>query len=78
VPIVSESDTSRDPQGVAEAAADDREAVDEIEVPGREGGPHDEEAMRAADGLEPDETTRETYDDMLRRGAEQKGEGRLP
>ncbi len=75
---MSEPDAPRDPQGVAEAAEDDRAAVENAEVPGREGGPQDEEAMRAADGLAPDETTRDTYDDMLRRGAEQEGEGRLP
>lgn len=75
---MSDSDTPRDSEAVTEAAQDDREAVEETMVPGRDGGPQDEEAMQAAEGLQPDETTSETYADMLRRGAEQKGEGRLP
>lgn len=71
------SDQPADARAVEEAATVDDEAVSGA-VPGRDGGPADEEAMAAAEGLEASESVQKAYGDMLERGAEQKGEGRVP
>ena len=38
----------------------------------------DDDAMRKADGLTVDEDVKESYRESTERGANQKGEGRLP
>jgi hypothetical protein len=68
--------TPGDPAGVHEAAAADHEALTSDR--GRDGGPQDADAMAAADDLSVDADVAREYDDMLERGAAQKGEGRLP
>src|SRR5438270_292997 len=45
---------------------------------GRDGGPQDEQDMAAADGLTADPQAASDYGDMLERGAQQRGEGRVP
>jgi hypothetical protein len=46
-------------------------------IPGRDGGPQDEEAMAAAEGLTAAPETARSYQEMLERGAAQRGEGRV-
>lgn len=62
---------------VDEAADVDRLAT-EGDVPGRDGGPQDRDAMKAADRLSTPSSVSEEYGDMLERGANQRGEGRVP
>jgi hypothetical protein len=71
------TDQPQDTEAVDEAAAVDRESV-ASDVPGRDGGPQDPDAMQAAEGLEAPKNVAESYDDMLQRGADHKGEGRVP
>jgi hypothetical protein len=70
------SDQTKDTTAVDEAAQADREAL--AEAAGRDGGPQDEKDMQAADGLTADASVSEEYADMLERGAQQHGEGRVP
>ncbi len=65
-----------DQTGIDEAAQADRDAVSD--GVGRDGGPHDAEAEAAADGLTASDDVAEEYGDMLERGAQQRGEGRVP
>jgi hypothetical protein len=58
-------DTVREERSEAKAKAD----------AGREPTPDEEEA---ADRNEPDERVAEHYEEMIERGADQEGEGRLP
>ena len=46
-------------------------------VPGRDGGPIDSDDMRAADGLEASPEAAAAYQDLLERGKEHAGEGRV-
>jgi hypothetical protein len=71
------SDKPQDTRAVDEAASADAQAA-QGDVKGRDGGPQDSDAMRAAEGLTASPEVAESYDDMLQRGAEQKGEGRVP
>ena len=70
------TETPQDPAGVEEAETIDQGAVDG-KVPGRDGGPVDEADMRAAEGLQAPEHTKRAYDEMLERGKNQRGEGRI-
>lgn len=63
-----------DTDGVDDAARVDHEAVEQ----GRDGGPQDEDDMRAADDLKPDAEVGRNYEEALERGAHQQGEGRVP
>jgi hypothetical protein len=70
------TDQPSDTTGIDEAADADHEALTgDI---GRDGGPQDPDDMAAADGLRADESVSEEYADMLERGANQHGEGRIP
>ena len=69
------SDQPSDPTAVNDAAEADQDAVSTGD--GRDGGPHDPSAEAAADGLSADPSVAEEYGDMLERGAQQRGEGRL-
>lgn len=71
------SDRPKDRRGVDDAVAADHEAVSGT-VPGRDGGPQDEQDMAAAEGLKASPETGKAYEEMLERGAHQKGEGRTP
>lgn len=69
------TDASTDRTAVDEAADADRDAM--LTQQGRDGGPIDENDMRAADGLAASPQTAESYDEMLERGRNQRGEGRI-
>jgi len=71
------NDQPKDRRGVDEAVGADHEAVSGT-VPGRDGGPQDEQDMAAAEGLTASKKTGKAYEEMLERGARQKGEGRTP
>jgi hypothetical protein len=71
------TDQPQDNAGVEEAAAADHDAVTG-DVAGRDGGPHDEKDMRAADGLSAPQSVSDEYGDMLEKGAQNRGEGRTP
>ena len=71
------TDQPEDPTAVDEAAAADHDAV-VGDVAGRDGGPHDDRDMRAADGLSTPQSVGDEYADMLEKGAKQRGEGRIP
>lgn len=71
------TDQPLDTPAVDEAAAADHVSVG-TDVPGRDGGPQDAEAMRDAEGLSASSEVSEAYEEMLERGAAQEGEGRLP
>ena len=71
------TDQPKDTTAVNEAADVDHAAVSP-DVEGRDGGPRDVDAMRAAEGLSTPQSVNEEYDDMLERGANQRGEGRVP
>jgi hypothetical protein len=71
------TDQPQDRTAVDEAADVDHAAVAR-DVPGRDGGPEDQAAMRAAEGLSTSPSVDEEYGDMLERGAQQRGEGRVP
>ena len=71
------SDQPQDRQSVDEATAADHASV-AGDVKGRDGGPQDDADMKAAEGLEAPKKTEQAYDEMLERGAHQKGEGRTP
>lgn len=71
------SDSGQDPRAVDEAAAADHDAV-AGDVAGRDGGPHDGDDMRAAEGLSSPQSVTDNYADMLDKGAKQRGEGRVP
>lgn len=47
------------------------------DVPGRDGGPVDPDDMRAAEGLQASPETAAAYEDLLERGKNQEGEGRI-
>ncbi len=77
---------SRGTVGITQAVADQTRPSDvtraeearEARAPADAGrGPTEEEA-RAADGHRPDPRTADHEEEMLRRGADQEGEGRLP
>lgn len=70
------SDMPDDTTAVDEAADADARAT-QGDVPGRDGGPVDEGDMQAADGLEASPSTARAYGEMLERGKDQKGEGRV-
>jgi hypothetical protein len=70
------TDQPSDQTGIDEATEADREAVSGDT--GRDGGPHDPDAEAAAEGLTASPSVADEYGDMLERGAEQQGEGRLP
>jgi hypothetical protein len=70
--------TDNDARGNANELEEDRQAAEGGPVPGRDGGPINEDDMAAADGLQTPKDAADTYEDMLERGAQQKGEGRLP
>ncbi|HVU72225.1 MAG TPA: hypothetical protein VHE83_04635 [Mycobacteriales bacterium] len=55
-------------------AAHDAEKLDE-QVKGADGGPIDEQDMKAADGLTTPPGVDKAYQEALERGAHQKGEG---
>ena len=65
-----------DQTAVDEAVDADREAM--AGGAGRDGGPHDADDMKAAEGLSADESVSQEYSDMLERGAQHEGEGRVP
>ena len=71
------TDRIDDTAAVDDAAAVDHDAV-AGDVAGRDGGPHDTDDMRAADGLSAPSAVSEQYSDILDKGAKQRGEGRLP
>lgn len=71
------SDQPKDHTAVDEAADIDHGAVSR-DVAGRDGGPQDQTAMQAAEGLSTPPSVEEDYSDMLERGAAQRGEGRVP
>jgi hypothetical protein len=56
----------------AESAATDEQ------VTSRDPGPIDEDAVRAADGLEVDPEVAENYQEQMERSTEVKGEGAIP
>jgi hypothetical protein len=56
------------------AAADAGRSADE-QVTGRSDGPIDADDMEAAEGLTASPETAEAYEEMVERGAKQKGEG---
>ncbi|ADP78527.1 hypothetical protein [Pseudofrankia inefficax] len=62
----------RNPDALAEAKEGRRR---DESVTGADGGPIDEEAMRAADGLTTTAAQDAAYREHLERGAHQKGEG---
>lgn len=69
------TDASPDHTAIEEAADADREAT--LTQQGRDGGPIDEDDMKAAEGLSVSPETAEHYDEMLERGRNQRGEGRI-
>ena len=71
--MVAERDV-RDTDAVDEAARVDRDAVEQ----GRDGGPQNDDDMRAADNLKPDREVSRNYEESLEHGANQQGEGRVP
>ncbi len=71
------TDQPQDKRAVDEASQADAPAAGGG-VPGRDGGPQDADDMRAAEGLSASQNVEQSYSDMLERGAEQKGEGRVP
>ncbi|HET7530292.1 MAG TPA: hypothetical protein VFJ98_04965 [Mycobacteriales bacterium] len=71
------SDQPQDNAAVDEAAAADHDAVTG-DLAGRDGGPQDEQDMRAADGLSAPQSVSDEYGDLLEKGAKQRGEGRVP
>jgi len=71
------TDQPQDHTGVDEAAQSDHDAVTG-DVAGRDGGPQDADDMRAADGLSAPQSVSDEYGDMLEKGAQQRGEGRVP
>lgn len=71
------ADQSSDTRAVEEAAQVDDDALEGV-PPGRDGGPVDEADMAAADGLRPSPDTAAAYQEALRQGARQRGEGRTP
>lgn len=58
-------------------AADDAAAVRD-DVPGRDGGPIDEDDMRAAEGLTPRPEVEDDYGEIIAKAAHTDGEGRIP
>lgn len=71
---MTESDfRTDDARAEAQAAATQDEAVK-----GRDAGPVDEDAIKAADGLTTRPGVKEHYQEMTDIGANAKGEGRLP
>jgi len=50
----------------------------EIRKDTRDAGPIDEDAVKAAEGLTPRPGVKEHYQEMTEKGANAKGEGRLP
>lgn len=70
------SDQPQDTTAVDKAADVDPLATDG-DVPGRDGGPQDRDAMKGAEGLSAPSSVGEEYGDMLERGANQRGEGRV-
>lgn len=70
------TDQPTDATAVDEAAQADQAAVSG--GAGRDGGPQDADDMAAADGLTADADVAKDYGDMLERGAQQRGEGRVP
>ena len=66
---------STDPAGIDR---EDEELALSDTVPGRDGGPIDEDDMAAADGLEASPETAENYEELIEKGAQSKGEGRVP
>lgn len=70
------TDQPADTTAVDEAARVDHAAVTE-DVAGRDGGPQDDDAMVAADGLPAPQSVADDYSDMIERGARQRGEGRV-
>jgi len=71
------TDQPQDHTGLDEAAQSDHDAVTG-DVAGRDGGPQDADDMRAADGLSAPQSVSDEYGDMLEKGAQQRGEGRVP
>ena len=71
------TDQPQDSTGVEEAAQADHDAVTG-DVAGRDGGPQDRDDMRAADGLSAPQSVSDEYGEMLEKGAQQRGEGRVP
>lgn len=71
------TDQPQDATAVNEADDVDRAAI-AGEVPGRDGGPQDRDAMQAAERLSAPSSVAEEYQEILERGANQRGEGRLP
>jgi hypothetical protein len=65
----------RDNDARVEAA--ESAAIDE-QVPGRDPGPIDEDAVREADRLEVDPEVAENYQEQMERSTEVKGEGQIP
>lgn len=62
---------------------DQSDAVDnandaDADVAKADAGPIDEDAMQAADGLTASKETEEHYTEMVERGANTEGEGRVP
>ncbi len=72
------TDHPQDTQAVDEASQADTQAAHGTTVPGRDGGPQNPDDMHVAEGLSATENVAESYHDMLQRGADQKGEGRVP
>ena len=70
------TDQTTDTTAVDEAAEADMAAV--AGGAGRDGGPQDADDMAAADGLTADGDVAKDYADMLERGAQHQGEGRVP
>jgi len=71
------TDQPQDATGVEEAAQADHDAVTG-DIAGRDGGPQDRDDMRAADGLSTPQSVSDEYGEMLAKGAQQRGEGRVP
>ena len=72
--MMSSSDF-RDNDARAEAA--EAAEMDE-QVTGRDPGDIDEDAMRAADGLQADPKVAENYQEQMERSTDVQGEGRIP
>lgn len=70
------TDLPKDRDAVDEAGSADHDAV-RGDVPGRDGGPVDEDDMRAAEGLQAPPETERAYQEMLEKGRDQRGEGRV-
>ena len=74
------SHTPENPDAIADAEsrAADEAAADRDDVPGRDGGPVDEDDMQAAEGLTTSAEVEDDYGEILEKAAHTEGEGRIP